>query len=876
MAFKTYNRDKAYAFDYETLLMGPELLAPPSVCFSIAQREKGGYLISDGDKTYQAYIRSLIEYAKSDPEVTLIAHNTKYDLHVFLKENMDMYGTVCELLENGQILDTIINEKLINLTTTGRVSSSVPDTTFDEDAKGARLEYSLADLVENYLGIDIKKDKKAEDAVRKRYIEMRGTPSAHYPKEFKDYAIGDSIYTLDIFLAQLDKRDHILEFHEFDPFLTAGYRTNLDFHLYEYSMTGISTDKEQIAKVQEMLKEELSYEKLNLLYPPYVIEWGSEDWNDPNKVDVYLKRDREIGYLKPSYPKHPGFLWSHRKNCPKEVDEHGIPTCDERCFRRVSLAHTEECKKKPASKKQCKLTRQWICGCPPKIKQAEKNEQVGKEDILDENGEKIPKSADSVNNKKLKNHIIDLWESRPGDFDIMFTDGAYEDKFTKRFLDPKLSFVRLVQEGDTDPEAFEQAVKALRENWDKICVKSEWLDVYGFKDPVLDQYAHRQSLVKLQTTELPRMMVDRAKNKIADIVHFNFDVLKETGRTSGYASSLYPSANGQNIHKMVRTCYKARPDHWILAVDYNSLEFVAAAQRSYDRLGQSVYKKIFDEGWDPHSYLAAQRAYRSELWFMKHCDDLGISSRDYENIYHQFYSFKNSNKTMHDSEKSFYKGYRTSAKPIGLGILGGMGSRMIAHVSAATYKIEMSVEESEEYKAIWEEIFEPEAYMIKLINKEHKDHEFSTKKKPKFKYVTPMGLVRPNCSFTACSNGHLLQSPSAEGATRSVIEIGKACFDPNSKSILKGNFLPFDFVHDENIGDVVADPEIATACANEVQKLMSEALRVPCPDIVNRAEATIMLNWSKEADELRNKDGYLIPWECKSDPELAERYGYVG
>ena len=421
-------------------------------------------------------------------------------------------------------------------------------------------------------------------------------------------------------------------------------------------------------------------------------------------------------------------------------------------------------------------------------------------------------------------------------------------------------------------------------NIDKVSLHSEWLDIYAFKDPILSQFAHRAGLVKLKTTELPRMK-DRKTGKIAEVVHGNFDVLKETGRTSGFASKLYPSANLQNVHKMVRTCFKARDGHWILSTDYSSLEFVSAAQRAYSRFGESVYKTIFDNGWDAHGYLAAQRAYRSEKWFEIDCTEKGIMSNEYEKIYHEFHAYKKEDRQLgfykgkvdgdgNPVKKMFHKHYRNSAKPIGLGILGGMGPKTIAHVSAASYKIEMSIEEAKEYKAIWEEIFKPEARLIARINKECKDEMFSTKKDGRYKYDTPMGMVRPNCSFAACSNGDILQSPSAEGATLAIIAVAKACWSPTSTSILKGNFHPWAFIHDEICGDVVADPVIASQVAKELERIMCECLNQILPNVSCAADSALMEVWSKEADAVFNKDGNLVPFEVLKNEILAKELNY--
>ena len=844
-----YKIENAYCADYETKLIGPQELNPTAICMSIVSKEQGAYLISNGDPKFLDYQRGFINAAYDDPEMFIVFHNTKFDMWVFLRENMDMFDKVIALYERGQIIDTILVAKLLNLTTTGRIATEPPRDVFDEDAKGKKIDYDLASMLLSLTGVDISQSKEAADAVRTRYQELDGTQSIHYPRNFRDYAIDDSKHLLEILELLIGRANHVKEMLGVDPLKTLAHRCTLDFCLYRFSMEGVRTNPKQISKLTAMLEEELSFEKLNLLYPPYVPDIEDKDfWNDFEKVELYLKRDRNKGYLKPTYPPHPAFTWSHIKGCPKDKDEYGIHTCDERCFRRATKAHVEDCKKK-----QNKLTREWLCDCPTKIKGAEEHVKAAGEFVYDDDGNKIDRYYDKVNNDKLKRHIISLWNERPGDFEIHFTDGAYTSKGD--FVSQDLEYYKLFQETGKNKE---EALEALINNVAKIQVGSEWLDIYAFKDPVLAQFAHRASLVKLKTTELPRM-TNRKTGEIAEVVHGNFDVLKETGRTSGFAGSLYPSANLQNVHKMARTCFKAREGHWILSTDYSSLEFVSAAYRAYTIFGDSVYKTIFDNGWDAHGYLAAQRAYRSESWFEQQCAEKGIAPGDHENIYHEFHAYKEEDKSLgfyegkmddqgNPVEKFFHDHYRNSAKPIGLGILGGMGAKTIAHVSAANYGIEMSIEEAQEYKEIWEEIFAPEAELVRLINKEMKDPEFSTKKKSKFRYDTPMGMVRPNCSFAACSNGFILQSPSAEGATLAVIEVAKACWSPTSTSILKGNFHPWCFLSMMKYSEMlVADPKIATEVARELERIMCECLNKVLPNVSCAADSALSINLEQES-----------------------------
>lgn len=809
--------------DYETTLIGAQNLAPRPICLSLAHQTQGTHLVTNGDPEWVEYQKGLIDACLEDPEMIIVAHNAKFDMHV-LARDVNYYAKICELYARGQIQCTILRQKLINLTTTGWVDKEPKDSD-DEEGSGKKIEYNLAFLVKDMLNIDISMEKEKEDSVRTRYQELDGIPAERYPREFRDYSIQDSELLLKIYEIQEERRETIKDLLDFDPFATLKHRCELDFHLYRWTMEGVRTNPEQIERTEKMLEEELSYEKLNLLYENFI--------------------------LRPFQPEAISYRYTHSKECSKEKDPNDNFLCD--CPKKPAISHLEGC-----NKKKDKFTKEFICDCPPMMKAEQK---------------------EKLNGSVLKEHVLNLWSKDPDKYDLLFSDSATDKE--GNWVDPDMSIWDDFQDGRA---SVEEVAKVLKSNLRIISTKREWLDTFSFKDPILAQYDHRASLIKLQTTELPRMKNE--DGTVAEVVHGNFDVLKETGRTSGFASKLCPSANLQNIHKLARSCFKAREGHWILSVDYSGLEFVSAGQRALDALGTSMYATIINNGWDSHGYLGAQRAVRSEEWFAKEVTDAGHSLNDYEQIYHMFHAYKKKDKELgyyegkvddkgNPVKKMFWKHYRGSAKPIGLGILGGMGPKTIAHVSGATYKIDMTIREAEEYKAIWEEIFQPEAELIRRINLEKKDPQFSTRKKPRFRYVTPMGMVRPNCSFAACSNGDILQSPSAEGATLACIAVGRACYDPTSTSILKDNFKPWAFVHDEILGDVVASPEIATKVATELERVMCEALKVICPDINPSADSALQIEWNKSADRFVNRDGYLVPWEVKFNKELAKELNYV-
>lgn len=837
-----------YYCDFETKLIGLNTLAPEPICFSISNPEQGDYLISNGDTEFKQFLSGFIQSAIDDRDMIIVCQNAKFDLHVLGNYIPSTYDQIVELYDRGQIVCTVLVDKLINLTTTGSIDREGGSD--DNDSGGRKIEYNLASLLKKYTGEDISASKEAEDAVRTRYQELDGIPTSRYPAEFFRYSVDDSKHLRTIFEYQLQLRSHIIETKGFDPLATLSHRCSLDYHLYRFSMEGVRTNKAQIEFLEQMLDTEITPSKLDLLYPEFNLE-PDKFLDEDNLLNlyVYMNYDYERSVIKPEIPERLSYRWSHVKGCPQTIDpDNGLLTCGSGCFPKVSKDHTEDCKRK-----SCKFTRKWLCNCPNATLEPVK---------------------EGLNNTVLKTHVINLWSKDPKNYDLMFSDSAEDDE----------EFMSLWYDYEQGRLSVEQIKPVLLDKIKYVSVKREWLDVYSFKDPILTQFDHRASLIKLKTTEIPRLK--DSSGAVSPVVHGNYDVLKETGRTSGFASKLYPSANLQNIHRMARSCFKAREGHWILSTDYSGLEFISAGQRALDMVGESVYATIINKGWDAHAYLASQRAYRSEEWFRCECNAKDILSNDYEAIYHEFYKFKKKDRQIGFIEgklddkgqpvpKMFFKFYRNSAKPIGLGILGGMGAKMIAHVSGATYKIHMTPEEAQEYRNIFDEIFYPESQLLQMVNSDMIDREFSTRKKKRFRYITTMGMVRPNCSYASCANGSILQSTSAEGATLACIEIAKASYCTKSTSILKGNFKPWGFVHDEFLGDVVADPKIATLVAKEVERIMVESLQKVCPDLQPSAESALMIDWSKEAEKFVNKDGYLVPYEVKKNEALAKELNYI-
>jgi len=131
----------------------------------------------------------------------------------------------------------------------------------------------------------------------------------------------------------------------------------------------------------------------------------------------------------------------------------------------------------------------------------------------------------------------------------------------------------------------------------------------------------------------------------------------------------------------------------------------------------------------------------------------------------------------------------------------------------------------------------------------------------KYAYVSPLGMYRAGASYCACANGAALQTPSAEGAKLAVFRVVRACYDPTLGSCLYG-CKPLAFIHDEIIVELPQD-EFVHERANEVGRLMVEAMGEIMPDMTIKANPCLMERWNKDAEPVFDDKGRLTIWRPK-------------
>ena len=359
----------------------------------------------------------------------------------------------------------------------------------------------------------------------------------------------------------------------------------------------------------------------------------------------------------------------------------------------------------------------------------------------------------------------------------------------------------------------------------RVSASSGFISKLAPFDPVLKQYQHRASLIKLKTSYFPAMEFPFDSGFTAHVIHPRYDPLRSTGRISSRGNSkmtkraLYASVNIQQVDPRIRNCYKAREGYVYLSVDYSALELVCLANTIMRLYGHSKLRDQLNKGIDPHAYLGSKLA--------------GVG-------YEEFLGWKETNVYKYDY-------WRTLAKPIGLGFPGGMGIDTMVTL-CSNYGVEISRLEAQEFKNVWlSEYPEMNLYLEHSLD-EARD------------YTTFLGMVRANCNYTEWCNGNALQSPGAEGMKLAMFEVTKECFIQGG--LLKGCF-PIAQIHDELLLEVPENDSMSDH-AGIVQRIMERCLGsvlIYMTSTARKTEAVLMRAWDKKAKPVYDSNDRLSVWE---------------
>jgi DNA polymerase I len=275
------NINKKYLFlDFETHLVSSETPweSPKPVCLSWCSSDMKIIGISDNVENNLSeglsYVFELM-FEKGYDHVWQNGYN--FDLLVIWDHFPEHRENLLRALDGHRIHDTLIRERLYDLSTVGEISQK----------KG---RYGLANMVKKYLGRDISHLKKGDDIWRLRYAELDGIPINKYPKEAYSYAVEDSIDGMKVFLAQeanrADKGPGSMNTEELQ--IKSAFALNLAYK------KGLKVNKEKLEKLAAEIDVKL--EPLQ----KFLIDRGFAQYDKKGK---YIKRQKEFMlYLQKNYP----------------------------------------------------------------------------------------------------------------------------------------------------------------------------------------------------------------------------------------------------------------------------------------------------------------------------------------------------------------------------------------------------------------------------------------------------------------------------------------------------------------------------------------------------------------------------------------------
>ena len=111
----------------------------------------------------------------------------------------------------------------------------------------------------------------------------------------------------------------------------------------------------------------------------------------------------------------------------------------------------------------------------------------------------------------------------------------------------------------------------------------------------------------------------------------------------------------------------------------------------------------------------------------------------------------------------------------------------------------------------------------------------------------PTGRVRAGCSYTESCNWPF-QALAADGAKLALYRLERA------------GYRTAAFIHDEVLVEVPEAPDYRDV-AEDVSRIMVEAMREVCPDVEIRTECAVMRRWNKHAQATCDEAGRLVPCE---------------
>ena len=798
-------RPKVIAFDSETERMSYHTAVPELMCLTHSEAgSNSGSIVTPWDNSIDTLVKGWWDAGHHT-----VAHNTAFDLSVLAWKYPHLLPDIFKALDNGLIHDTLLREKLLNITLHGDIEK------LEVNGAYMQIRYALIDLEKKYLNLDRSDLKDQEDSPRTNYSILKNVSLTQWPEEYISYAVDDAINCGQIFEQQEIERQRCIDRTGYDPFVTEAFRTRVSFALRLIECTGSLLDGEMVEKVAAMYRE---------------------DYNKPALRDPLLA----AGLLLPEVPPQP---------YANGAQEH-VPTC-------------RYLDKKVSKKNRDKNP----CGCPPKMKAAEA-EKSPTRPLFQIIWNLARTQPDLFKAWPSDGCISSLKQA--GIYDKVISAGAFRKDFLA-LHDVIPDDITLT--ADAEWAANFAALDPLLTAWDdrkklrKII--TDYLPKMYYTDPVTGITAPAKLirggfnalvLTGRSSCRAPSLYPGRNEQNVDPRVRPC--TIPREGNC--ICSTDY---NGMELGTLAQKCinlfgYSELANKINAGIDvhaYLAAQIANSMDDAFRKICQSagvtskdnIYGIFYETKGLKESLEAEMPAFTAV--YRHENPDLPADKQV----------------TWGD----FFGHYRTLAKPVGLGYPGGLGAATLVTVAKASYGLTFSVELARKLKVIWLETFPEMGPYLDHISKhsidpnhatvEYEDDDGKIQKRIYYCYDTPRGMHRSKCGFCEAANGTGLQAFSAEGALEGLYRVTKAFWLAEEGDLLYGCMV-IGFIHDEILWESPKD-DLLGKRVRAVEKVMVEAMSEITPDVKAGASSAAMLRWDKKAKGLWKNEGtdteQLIIWE---------------
>lgn len=338
-------------------------------------------------------------------------------------------------------------------------------------------------------------------------------------------------------------------------------------------------------------------------------------------------------------------------------------------------------------------------------------------------------------------------------------------------------------------------------------------------DELLESYSALSKLQTVVNKDIPALL-----QGISMPIHASFNSLIATGRTS------CSKPNIQNIRRLpgIRECFIPRKGHVFLDADYDGLELRTLAQVCIKIVGWSKLAETLNAGWDPHLMVAAE-----------------ILNISYE-------------EAVEREKDEDVQNARQTAKVANFGFPGGLGIEALIIFAKKVYGVPLTPESAKRLKRQWIAAFpEMDAY-FQYINSLCSEDPIDNMALVEHLFVK---RLRGGIRYTVACNS-FFQGLGSDATKNAGWLIAKACYIDKDSPLYGCRIV--NYIHDQFL--VEAPEERAHEACVELARLMVEGAKPFLPDVAPTVKKPLVARcWSKNAKQLKDKNGRYIPWDDDFD-----------